>query len=118
MNTDEKFNDTLNRCLEKLNKGLDYYQIPGHMRTGIREYVLYGKSGGSFQTAIFSDSLVKAFGKADDINRKYLEEYAMFLYWIAPSECWGSLEKVNQWIENGGLEGVLRKQLEAENENS
>lgn len=83
----------------------DWSVIPGHMRSGIELYVMRGVPMGSFLTAIFANDFMEASGRADDVNRHALYGYAQFLYNSVPSNCKGSYEAVNAWIDRGGLQG-------------
>lgn len=79
--------------------------VPGHMRDGVKRYFDHGIPPGSFMTAVLSNDLREALGRADDINRERLFDIVSFLYTDAPAACWGSPEKVSAWIEIGGLMG-------------
>ena len=71
--------------------------IPSHCQESVQEYIEYGIPPGGFLTKVFANDLVGAFGKADDINEAHMRNYAMFLYCHAPTDCWGSYEKVRDW---------------------
>lgn len=73
------------------------FYIPERMLEAIDRYVKQGIPPGSFLTAIFSNDLVGAAGKADDENLRNLPAYADYLYNRIPSSCWGSREIVNGW---------------------
>lgn len=83
----------------------DWTDIPHHMRSGIRLYVMRGVPMGSFLTAIFANDFMEAAGRADDQNRCALFGYARFLYNSVPSTCRGSYEAVQAWTARGGLLG-------------
>jgi hypothetical protein len=72
-------------------------KIPHHCREAMREYIEHGLPIGSFLHAVLSNDFVEAFGRADETNEARLKDYASFLYCDAPSECWGSPEKVAAW---------------------
>lgn len=80
--------------------------IPAHMYGGMKRYILHGIPPGSFLTAVLSNDLMGALGKADEDNRVALHAYGMFLYNDAPSPCHGSPEKVRAWIAKGGMAGA------------
>ena len=82
------------------------HKIPEHMRDAMRRWIERGIPGGSFLNAVLSNNLSGAFGRADDINRAAIGDYVSFLYWDAPSGCWGSPEKVKEWAAHGGLIGL------------
>jgi len=79
--------------------------IPEHCRDGMELYITKGVSPGSFLDAVLCSDLVRAYAQADHINEARMRSYAEFLYAYAPSECWGSREIVDRWIESGGMEG-------------
>lgn len=84
---------------------IDYSGLPEHMRDGMRLYIERGVPPGSFLTAVLSNDLMGALGKADDTNLHALPAYGRFLYNEAPSPCFGSPEHVRDWCEAGGLAG-------------
>ena len=77
----------------------NYNILPEHMRDGMRLYIEQGIEGGSFMMAVLENNLVRAFSCADSINSARMRDFAAFLYMEAPSQCWGSREKVVAWIE-------------------
>jgi hypothetical protein len=80
--------------------------IPEHMIGTLVRYVDHGIRPGSFLTAVLSNDLMEALGRADDENRHSLHRYGQFLYSVAPSGCFRSPEAVSAWIERGGLRGA------------
>ena len=87
--------------------------VPPHMRDSIIYYILRGVPLGGFLTAVFSDSLVEATGKADGMNIQILPAYANFLYNYAPRDSWGSREKVAAWEAGAGV-GLAHQRFPAE----
>ena len=85
---------------------LDYEKIPEHMREGLRLYIESGIEPGSFLTAILENNLVRAYQTADDINIARMKDWVTFLYWDLPSDCWGSPQVVQTWLETAGTKGV------------
>ena len=79
--------------------------LPEHMRDGMLRWIERGIKPGSFLTAVLQGDLFEALGQADDINRHKLFDYGAYLYNCAPSGCFGSPEKVNEWRLAGGLDG-------------
>ena len=90
---------------------IDYSKLPEHMRDGFRRYIEKGIPGGHFMTAVLSNDLMGAFGRADDINRARMFDICAFLHNEAPRGCFGSPEHVNDWIKDRGLEGLLRERV-------
>ena len=74
--------------------------IPPHMRDGVRRYFFNGIAGGSFLTAVLSNDLMGALGKADDENIGALPQYGVFLYNYVPAESFGSPARVKAWLDS------------------
>jgi hypothetical protein len=84
------------------NKNIWIFQkwyIPERMQGGILRYIEHGIEPGHFLSAVFRNDFVGIAGRADDENLENLPAYANFLYNYAPQTCWGSKEKVDNWIE-------------------
>lgn len=65
------------------------------------EFVLYlqhHRAPGHFLTAVFENNLSSAFGRADELAQQNLLAMVRFMTWDAPSICWGSPEKVREWL--------------------
>lgn len=78
---------------------INYNLLPYHMQDGMRRYIEQGIEPGSFLRSVLENNLIDAFSHADDVNRYRMIDYASFLFNEAPSNCWGSPEKVNVWIK-------------------
>ena len=74
-------------------------QIPDHMVEPIEAYVQYGRPVGGFLTALLSNDLTGSVARADDTNRQALPAYAMLMHCRLPSQCHGSREKVDAWLQ-------------------
>lgn len=85
---------------ERLKAG--QHLIPSHMTDAIKLYVLHGIPPGSFLTAVLSNDLFEAVGRADDANQQALVGWVLFLYNYVPSGCKGSPEHYREWIARGG----------------
>lgn len=72
----------------------------------LQRYIERGTPVGGFLTALLENNLKETFARADDENRATLYEYVQWLYQYAPSGCWGSPERVSDWLKAGGLEGL------------
>lgn len=77
--------------------------IPDYMVGSLRRYIENGIEPGHFLTAILCNDLKKTFTAADSVNARRVRDYVDFLYNYAPSDCWGSPQKYDKWIEQGGL---------------
>ena len=78
---------------------MNYELIPEHCRESVRAYIEERHPIGGFLTAVFSNDLVLAHGTADSTNLAALHDYCNFLYNEAPSSCWGSKDKVFDWLQ-------------------
>lgn len=74
------------------------YNIPGHMKESINRFAQEHRPVGGFLTAVLENDLKEACGRADEGNQKLLFEYCRLLYMEVPSDCWGSPEKVKDWL--------------------
>ena len=82
----------------------DWSLIPDHMIGGLRRYIENGVEPGGFLKALLGNDLKETFHRADDGNRRRVFEYLSFLYNYAPSDCWGSRDRVNAWMAHRGLD--------------
>ena len=73
--------------------------VPAHMRSGFVWYVALGSSHqvGGFMSALLSNDLMGAFGRADAENIAAMPDWVRFLYNYAPAGCYGGQEKVLAW---------------------
>jgi hypothetical protein len=73
--------------------------LPAHMRGGMQRWIEHGHNSrpSSFLSAVLSNDLMDALGRADDINSHALPAYATYLYNYAPSGCFGSKAKFEAW---------------------
>src|SRR3990167_7814075 len=78
-----------------------------HMRDAVERYLRHGISGGSFLTAVLTNDLKDAVGRADTTNVGLLREWAAWLYNDCPLEAQGSPETVEAWCKSGGTTGRL-----------
>lgn len=83
----------------------DWSLIPEHLRDGLRRYIEQGVMPGGFLTAVLSNDLVESVGRADAESLPRLRDIIQFIYWHAPSRCWGSPEVIDEWSGQGGLNG-------------
>ena len=53
---------------------------------------------GGFLYAVLTNDLFEAIGRADDFNRAALFDICNYIYNELPLSCWGSKDKVKQWL--------------------
>jgi len=76
------------------------FTIPEHVMCSLCAYIEEHRHVGHFLTAVLQNDLKEAVGRADDHNLANLPAYVGYLYNEAPSSCWGSPEKVKEWLAN------------------
>jgi hypothetical protein len=89
-----------------MTRQIDYSRLPGHMRDGWRRYIERGIPGGSFLMAVVSNDLMGAMRNADEVNIEMIFQTCSFLHNEAPCGCFGSPERAEEWIADGGLSGM------------
>lgn len=72
--------------------------VPPHMWGGVELYMVNRIPPGSFLTALLSNDLMEAFGRADDENAANMRQWCMFLYNYAPRGSYGSPEAIREWL--------------------
>ncbi len=87
---------------KQLEEGLSrdhppFHVVPGHMHGAIRNYVINHLNPGDFLTAVLSNDLREAFGRADERNLVALHDWVNLLYNYVPGQCWGSQDAVYDW---------------------
>lgn len=80
--------------------------LPEHIRDSMRLYVFEKLEPGGFLTAILANDLKGAVMRADSINKMSIPQYVEFCTWALPMACWGSYEKVSQWLKPEEAEEV------------
>ncbi len=79
--------------------------IPIQLKQAIDRYVNHGIPTGDFLRAVLENNLMEAIGRADDDNIKIIHNICRYVYNEIPMICHGNIEKVQKWIEKGGLNG-------------
>lgn len=74
------------------------FHIPERMEESIQDYIQHGIIPGGFLEAVICNNLKEAVGMADEENLRNLPAYVGFFYNQAPSPCWGSEKKMEDWI--------------------
>ena len=72
--------------------------VPPHMFDAIDNYIVHRIRPGSFLTALLSNDLMGAVGRADDVNRDGIVDWCAFLYNCIPSASYGSPAAVDSWL--------------------
>ena len=72
--------------------------VPSETIEMIHRYVYDGTPPGGFLLAVMSNNLHDACARADDDNARNLPAIVAYLYNEVPSGCWGSAQRVADWI--------------------
>ena len=64
----------------------------------LKRYIEHRIPTGGFLEAVLSNDLKEAIGRADEDNMRVLPEIVGWLYNEAPSSCWGSPQRVKEWL--------------------
>lgn len=75
-------------------------RIPDHCHDPIENYLIHGYEPGGFLTAVLSNDLFTAVGRADHINSASLSNIALWIANNAPQGSWGSYERVQAWCKD------------------
>jgi hypothetical protein len=73
--------------------------MPYPTAESIDEYIANRRPPGGFLHAVLSNNLMESFKRADEHNQAGLVTIVAYLYYHAPSDCWGSLKKVEAWLK-------------------
>jgi hypothetical protein len=84
----------------------DPNNIPEWVRETLTAYVKTGRPTGDFLYACLTNDLIEAIGRADENSYAHLGNIMSWIYNRPPSVCWRSKKAVDEWIKNGGAEGL------------
>lgn len=90
---------------EEIVATLKGHEVPGHLINGLSRYLFDGCRPGFFLRAVLENDLMGACIRADIKSMHALNEIVAALYFDFPTNCYGSPERVQAWIESGGLNG-------------
>lgn len=75
-----------------------YYDLPEDTQEALDNYVKYGHCG-HFILAVVENNLIQAYNRADADNVAHMQDIVRYVYNKMPSDCWGSKDKVEKWID-------------------
>jgi len=77
------------------------YDMPEYTKKALDLYVSDRIPTGGFLCAVLTNDLFEAVGRADIQNRYALFQICNYIYNEIPSTCWGSPERVREWLKGG-----------------
>jgi len=95
--TEKEYNKLMGN--ERVMPTINYKKLPVHIRGGAKRYIEEGQIPGSFLIAVICNRLMESFFTADDTNLDSMFDIVAFFHNEAPSECHGSEEKMELWME-------------------
>ena len=72
--------------------------IPEYTKVSIDAYVKDKIPTGGFLYAVLTNNLFEAMSRADSNNLLAMHDICSYIYNNTPSSCWGSPEKVKEWL--------------------
>lgn len=69
-------------------------------KASLDRYVKNKIPTGDFLRAVLENNLLMSFSRADLENKRDLYEIIQYVYSTLPGECWGSVEKVKNWLNS------------------
>ena len=82
--------------------------IPETTLADLRGYLEYGREPSGFLRRLLEGhSAVEVIGFADEFNVAAIKPICMWIYNVLPIESWGSVDRVDRWIERKGRLGDM-----------
>ena len=82
----------------------DFANVPGHLREGLRDYLVHRQRPGRFLSSVLENNLAVAVLRGDEVSLAYLRELVLFLHNSAPSLAHGSPAAVEAWLAHADRE--------------
>lgn len=80
----------------------DWRLVPAHLQSALTAYITTGRPpGGGLRSILEDRPMSYCLARLDDEVRPRAFDVSRFLFNFAPSQCWGSADKVDAWIEAG-----------------
>lgn len=76
------------------------------IKEAIDRYTKFGLQPGGFIEAVLGNDLMSTFSRADENNLADLKEIVAYIREDVPIGARGTIQKVSQWIKDGGIHGL------------
>lgn len=91
--------DLLFRVRKEIYDHLHLADVPvPHMAGGAYRYLVFGIKPGDFMLSIFANDFIEAGLRAIGENETALVAWAKWITWYLPEACYGSRERVQNWM--------------------
>jgi len=84
-------------------------RAPAWFIESMRAYWEHGRPPGDFGYAVLCNNLTEAMGRADMHSREALPHICTWMYLNMPTIAWKTPEKVKEWINHQGMEGLYQE---------
>lgn len=81
----------------------DYSTLHPALRSGMERYIENRIEPGSFLKSVLQNDLMKAVGRADSEQMAHLAQTCLWVYNMAPGDCWGSPARVQAWLDAASI---------------
>jgi len=82
--------------------------IPARTKKEIDAWIHCGEIPNRFLCSILENNLKQSYQNADEENLVAIPAIVSYLWNNAPGISWGSVEKVTEWRESGGMQGLTQ----------
>ena len=81
--------------------------MPENLIASLSRYSTEHVATGSFLRAVLENDLCEAVCRADEFNFKLLPVIVRYVYNELPAPCWGSKQKVAEWLKKPDEKGPV-----------
>jgi hypothetical protein len=82
--------------------------LPENMRQAMEYYLEHGIEPGGFLYAALTNNLKESIARADQTNLEYLTNIVSYFYNNIPALAWGSVAKVEAWMQARKEDRILK----------
>jgi hypothetical protein len=84
---------------EAASRDDDWCRVPDEGLRDLENYVAHRIEPGGFLFAVLTNNLLVAVERADETNLRLLPQWVRLLDNYVPTECWGSDDRVEAWLQ-------------------